>query len=219
MLFHVTSEKRLPKILKNGFNRHELPLSTEYAKEVSGIKDEEDEEYFSDCSADAQEYLDEELGRPDSVYFWISKDRALISKSGLSGLPYKLVILGVNPDKIPCVCKVSDTDIADEIYYEYYHACVNDILVQHEKIEELVEKWNETVRTYEPDKTYPDDHEVWCPCDIPPDAIEKIYDENGDELCKRDENGLLTCKVEDAISWEHKKRFSRGSLIREEEIF
>ena len=170
--------------------------------------------------------MNEDLNRGDNVYFTLSKGRAIELLSGLRDIPYENIILEVNPDKIPCVCKVSDQSVADDIYEEYYHACMQEIPADREKIENLVDEWDKSVRVYNPrrhDKYSEYDDEVWCPCRIPPDAIEKVYDSNGMEICRRDERGILKCDTdnvtEHAISWEHRRTPSRGSLIREEEIF
>jgi len=233
MLYHATTKRRLDIIAKEGFNPLAETISSEYIKKELGDEYKEPEEdslfyedAFTDCSTEAEEYLNEDLNRGDNVFFSLSKGRALDLLNGLRSIPYENVVIKVNPDKIPCICKVSDQSIADDIYEEYYHACMQDILVDSEKIEKLVDDWDKSVRVYNPDNEteYSEyDDEVWCPCKIPPDAIEKVYDSKGIEICRRDERGVLKCDTEDgterAISWEHRRPPSKSSLIRESEIW
>lgn len=195
MLYHVTAENRLPNILKEGLSPSATTLSSEYWEEKIGHEEDEfEEEYFIDCNTEAQQYLDEELNRGENVYFTLSKERAYEIMVGLKDLPYKNVVLEVNPEKIPCTCMVSDQSIADEIYDEYYRACIYDILVDYEKIEKLVEEWEKTLETYDPNKKYENEYlEVACPCHIPTDAIERVFDERGIEICRKDEYGKLVC--------------------------
>ena len=206
MLYHVTVKKRLGKIAKEGLNPLAEPVSSEYAKELVGYEEPDEdslfyEDTFTDCSAEAETYLNEDLNRGDNVYFALSKRRAIELLSGFRDIPYENIIVEVNPEKIPCVCKVSDQSIADDIYEEYYHACMQEIMVDMEKIEELVDKWDKSVRVYNPRKhdEYSEyDDEVWCPCRIPPDAIEKVYDTNGVEICRRDK-GTLKCGISETL--------------------
>jgi len=180
-LYHVTALVRLKQIMKEGLSPGMETLSREVFKEEYMIEEEEEEE-FVDCNTEAQMYLDEELGRGPAVYFWTDIDRAYESMEGLRDLNLKLIVLVVDPLKIPCTCYVSDAEIADEIYEEYYDACISETLVDTEKIERLVEEWEKTVEEYNPWKKYPSYYEVWCPCTVPPEAIVQVLDEARNDL-------------------------------------
>lgn len=177
-LYHVTALKRLNNILRNGFSRFEEPLSRELVREEVGVEGDEEEESFRDCSSDAQYEMNEFMGRSDNVYFWTDLDRAYESMYGVRDLGLDLVVTVVDAKMLPCNCTVDECKIADDIFDEFYSACLNDSVVDDEKLERLLEEWLKTEAPFDPNKIYPDSYEVKCPCDIPKEAILYVLDRN-----------------------------------------
>jgi len=168
-LYHVTDVKRLPYILRHGLQTSSPTISQEYWRRETG------DEELVDCSTEAEYYLNLELGRPDCVYFWTDKDTAEANaRRHQETFKSRACIIEVDPKKIPCKCSVSDAEIGDEIYDMFYNACMHDISINDEELEKKVSEWEKTVEPYNPKKKYPSTYEVWCPCDIPPNAIKKV---------------------------------------------
>lgn len=95
ILYHVTAKPRVDKILKEGLT----PYAPTIASEIFKPEEEEEEEEQWDCSTEAEYYLNEELQRPDSVYFWVSEDQARRAMWDLDW-PFEKCILKIDYDKI-----------------------------------------------------------------------------------------------------------------------
>lgn len=179
-LYHVTSVPRLKNILKDGLEIHGQPLSTENILAEHGRKLEEAkelfEEEFEDCSAIAEQDLNELLDRNDNIFFWGSLDQALhAARSIKPHIIQPLAVIEVDSHSIECKCTKGDANIGDELHDDLLAVCYGDRYIPEEELEKRADKYIESTSKYTPCE-FIGGFEVYCPCNIEPDAIVGVYD-------------------------------------------
>lgn len=182
-LYHVTSAQRLKNIFEEGLDIQQEPLSTEniLAEHGRELKETEElfEEGFEDCSAIAEQDLNELLDRNDNVFFWGSLDQALYAARSIEPhIIQPLAVVEVNSHSIKCECIKGDASIGDELHDDLLAACYGDRYVPEEELEKQADEYLKSTSKYTPCE-FIGRFEVYCPCNIKPDAIVRVYDLRG----------------------------------------
>ena len=180
-LYHSTTEKALPHILKYGLDPY-APLRCEDVVrdiiEEEGITEEDKmDEMFSECTASNIRYeLDELLGRPSAIYLVKSKNDIV---------DYEEVI-EVPANLIPCQCFEDDYDVENELY-DMIQGNYSDFSPTTSQ-EKIWKKADEVLATVRPLDTKENDYttEVFCPCKIPRRIIAPINSGNFLPVCPTD---------------------------------
>lgn len=185
-LYHVTRRMDGRSIALNGLEMWSKSPSLKEAEREGPIEDDPMMEDPADATAtrmftellgEAQyeaEGVDDLPVHDDNqaVFFWQTPSRALkVSKN----IGFSTSIVGVDSSKLPCECAEGDVHTSDAIWGGLYDQVQGrGYADQDELLDEAIEWWEEDVRAY--DGGEDGDVEVWCGCDIPPAAIEWVYD-------------------------------------------
>lgn len=186
-LFHITRARDVESIFRQGLQKEAEPPSVKQSEEIAqeeGITGEEAmmmdspteqaERWFDEVVADAKRAVDAATEFPThqpAVFFWPSRSQA---EQSAKSVPWGADIVAVDSSTVPCDCAIGPTGGLDEIFKAYYDTARNHGSFDREAQFRRAKEWWREVEWYEGNSLH--SHEIWCGCDIPPSAIEYIYD-------------------------------------------
>lgn len=183
-LFHITRSRDVESIFRDGLRSGATSPSTKIVEDEFEEHDpmrrespsEIAERQFDEVLADAKRSrdLDGVSQFPEhqpAVFFWPTESDAY---RGAKSTSWGKSIVAVDRENLPCRCAIAPIEKIDMIFEGYYDAARNRGVVEPEEQYELAKEWWQEVEWY--DGQARRNHEVWCGCDIPPHAIEWIYD-------------------------------------------
>ena len=185
LVYHVAEKDDIPSIIEEGLRGDMKSYEERNQKEmIRGIKAgrllEEALNEAQNVADSAQPRMDASdlPNREDAVFFFPTVRFAAERASSLD----EPIIVAVNSREIPCIdmlnirdsgCAFARIDIADELFELYYNQAKEQAPVDREKEQELANRYWETARLYIPGDTGTS-REIFCECNIPPDAIVEI---------------------------------------------
>lgn len=185
LLYHITRKEDAESIFREGLKQYSAAparkKADKLAAEAGGSAEmrrdtptEKAERWFDETIRHARSAVDgaEEYPRhDDAVFFWTSENRALRAYRNTS---WAGVIVEVRLEAIPCDCAVGPIHELDSIFQSYFDAArEGGGSADRDEQLQVAKEWWRKVRWYRGGVER--DHEVWCGCDVPPHAIERIY--------------------------------------------
>jgi hypothetical protein len=198
-LFHLTLSRTAEDIAREGLKRRSMLRTEKLARDMSGEmgnyeqaaqdepmfveepRDVKADRRFNEVMLDARYAVDKSLPSHESresVFFWTTEADALRAHEDLN------VIVAVDSTKLPDDCQPvkGNIDTTDAIYTDIWNAAGTGskplTREDEERLYETAQEYWENIVPYEPgDGNEPFGRaEVWVSCDVPPEAIEAIYD-------------------------------------------
>jgi len=201
-LFHVTLSRTAESIATDGLCRRSMNRTEKIARDAAGEmgnyednraepfeqepRDVRADRRFDEIMLDARYRVDESLPAHESreaVFFWPTEAAALRTVD--DG-----VVVAVDSAKLPDECRIvkGDIDVTDAIYREMWAATGPGAAPLDQRDEERLfevaqDYWRDVVAYTPGDGNDPFDRaEVWMDCDVPPEAIEAIYEPGTDRV-------------------------------------
>lgn len=190
-LYHVTRRRDADRIFQDGLRRESTSPAKKEADELRGEADGDHIMYEESPSEQAERWFDEVIrdakrsvpaaekfpAHQPAVFFWPTEQAAFQSNKSVN---WGSVLVGVDGEKLPsdCRCAIAPVDGIDVIFKHYYDVARDHGMMEPEEQFERAKEWWQEVQWYEGQNLRR--HEVWCPCNVPPHAIEWIHDPRDD---------------------------------------
>lgn len=203
-LFHITRPLDATSIAENGLLRGSMNRTEKIARDAAGEVGQYDDDpdanpfmmeepadvqadrRFDELMADAGRAVDRSLPShrsEDAVFFWAEERNAIRAAKNRGGA--NEVVVAVDSRKLPDGCEIvkGDISVTDSVYTRIREATSKTASrpLSRDEEEELFEQAKEYWRDVIPYEYGDGDEpfmkaEVWANCDVPPRAIEAIYD-------------------------------------------
>lgn len=185
-LYHIAERDDIPSIIENGIIGSKKPFEERERGEGPGV---EAQRMLNRALNEGQNVMDSGAPRldasdlprrEDAVFLFGRRNKAVERAGGLE----EPIIISVEADEIPCNnlelekpgCVVADLETADELFEMFFNQAKEQAPVDKEREEKLVKRYWNTARFYLGGNVG-SRKEIFCSCDIPPEAIEEITKE------------------------------------------